>query len=125
MEINVPSNIPDGILAAPRFQSARTQIPAEIVNAHTNKDEADLIVISCGSKKTDEMESTAKSAYTGKIFKSKKELAEKSTKPWLILSAKYGLIEPDHIIETNYDKSISSHKDSYNLAEIIAPKLKP
>lgn len=42
----------------------------------------------------------AKAAYTGTMFKISKSIIEKySLEPWFILSAKYGLISPEKLIE--------------------------
>jgi hypothetical protein len=40
------------------------------------------------------------------VFKASRRYAERFAKCWLILSAKYGFIEPDFCIPQNYDVSV-------------------
>jgi len=67
-----------------------------------------LIVISCGKRKIWDENPTAsptkaQDAYTGTPFKVNKEYAEKFSGKWVILSAKYGFLEPDFVIPENYN----------------------
>lgn len=48
----------------------------------------------------------AKDAYTKPRFKEWKKYAERSGRPWFILSTKYGLIKPDTLIE-KYGRIVS------------------
>jgi hypothetical protein len=45
----------------------------------------------------------AKDAYTGSPFKVNRKYAEKFAERWVILSAKYGYIDPDFIIPGDYN----------------------
>lgn len=78
-----------------------------------------VVIISCGKSKNKVSKCTANDAYTGRSFLLKKEYAELSNTPWFILSAKYGLIRPQRIIDPNYDKTVSSAKDINELASKI------
>lgn len=74
-----------------------------------------LIVVSCGSskiwKKHPEAGPTwAKDAYQGVYYKLNKEYAEKFGDGWVILSAKYGFIEPDFVIPKEYNVTFNDRK---------------
>jgi len=67
-----------------------------------------LVIVSCGRKKIWDRHPTmgpvqAKDAYIGPPFKINKRYAEKFADRWIILSAKYGFIDPDFVIPENYN----------------------
>ena len=67
-----------------------------------------LVVVSCGRRKIwDRFPATgpvrARDAYIGAPFKVNREYAEKFADRWVILSAKYGLIDPDFVVPGNYN----------------------
>ncbi len=67
-----------------------------------------LVVVPCGKRKIWVRYPTAgltkaKDVYIGPPFKVNKEYAEKYSSRWVVLSAKYGFIDPDFIIPGNYD----------------------
>ncbi len=67
-----------------------------------------LVVVPCGKRKIwDRYPSAgptkAEDVYIGAPFKVNKEYAEKYSRRWVILSAKYGFMDPDFIIPRNYD----------------------
>lgn len=67
-----------------------------------------LVIIACGKSKIwdkypDAGPTAAKDAYTGSYFRANRRYAEAQGCDWMILSAKYGLIEPDFIIPGLYD----------------------
>jgi hypothetical protein len=67
-----------------------------------------LVIIAGGSWKIwdinpDAGPVSASDAYVGTPFKVNKEYAQRFGGRWMILSAKYGLIEPDFIIPRNYN----------------------
>jgi len=69
-----------------------------------------LVIVSCGSRKIwnqypNAGPTPARNAYTSSVFKVSRRYAEKFATRWLILSAKYGLIEPDFMIPGNYNRS--------------------
>lgn len=57
-----------------------------------------IALIGCGKLKAPSA-CAAKDLYTGPLFRTARTYAEKNCDGWLILSAKYGLLEPDRIIE--------------------------
>jgi len=69
-----------------------------------------LVIIPCGQgkiwdKQPDAGAIQAQYAYTGAPFKVNKEYAEYFADRWVILSAKYGFIDPDYIIPGPYNIS--------------------
>ena len=71
-----------------------------------------LVVVPCGKRKIWKRNlkagpTKAKDAYVGSPFKVNREYAEKFADEWVILSAKYGFIEPDFVIPEDYDVTFS------------------
>lgn len=69
-----------------------------------------LIIVPCGKRKIWDRDpahgpAKASDAYTGTLFRLNRAYAEKFGDRWLVLSAKYGFIEPDSIIPGPYDVS--------------------
>lgn len=67
-----------------------------------------LIVVPCGKRKIWDMYPSvgpvkAEDVYIGAPFKVNREYAEKYGSRWVVLSAKYGFIDPDFIIPKDYD----------------------
>lgn len=56
------------------------------------------IIIACGSKKRDHP-APARDMYIGALFRNARRAAEATGQPWWIMSAKYGIIPPDQVIE--------------------------
>lgn len=76
-----------------------------------------LVIVPCGKKKIWDIHPhagpcRAKDVYQGPLFKVCKEFAEKFAERWVILSAKYGFIDPDFVIPENYD--VTFNKPSTN-----------
>lgn len=82
-----------------------------------------IVIISCGKTKNQVPFCESKEAYIGKSFLMKKKFAEMTKLPWFILSAKYGLLRPETIIDPNYDKTIKSKEDIQNLADIVKDQM--
>jgi hypothetical protein len=79
-----------------------------------------IVIISCGkSKNIGCSNCLAKDAYNGRSFLLKRKYAELSGHPWLILSAKHGLLKPDTEIDPNYDITISTKDEIQQLASRI------
>jgi hypothetical protein len=75
-----------------------------------------LIIVPCGKKKIwDKFPKKghvyAKDAYISPYFKLCRKYAEKFADKWVIISAKYGFIEPDFTIPRNYDISFNNSKN--------------
>lgn len=69
---------------------------------------ATLVVVCCGKAKIWDVNraagpAAARNAYVGGPFRVNKEYAERFADRWVILSAKYGFIDPDFVISENYD----------------------
>lgn len=76
-----------------RTQSSVTNIVKPTQKAKLDFTDS-LILVSCvKSKRT--YAASAKDLYTSPLFTGMKNLAEASGSPWYILSAKYGLVDPD------------------------------
>lgn len=78
-----------------------------------------LIIVPCGKKKIWDINSIvgkvkAKDAYISNYFKLCKQYAERFADKWVILSGKYGIIEPDFVITANYDTRLFVSKKFEN-----------
>jgi len=76
---------------------------------------ATLVVVSCGKTKIWDLNpaagpTAARNAYVGGPFRVNKEYAERFADRWVILSAKYGFIDPDFVIPENYDVTFKDHR---------------
>jgi hypothetical protein len=74
-----------------------------------------LVIVPCGQskiwKKNPNVGPTkAEYAYTGPPFKVNKEYAMNFADKWVILSAKYGFIEPGFLIPEDYNITFNDHK---------------
>lgn len=56
------------------------------------------LLIGCGARKLDHA-APARDLYTGPLFRAARTYAEASGLPWAILSARYGLVMPEQVIE--------------------------
>lgn len=68
-----------------------------------------LVITSC-SKKKRSYKTTASDMYQGQLFKMVKKFAKTNNFDFKILSAKYGLLNPDEIIKP-YDKKLKNNED--------------
>lgn len=71
-----------------------------------------LVVVPCGSSKIwskfpESKATRADEVYIGPSFKVNRGFAQKFADKWVILSAKYGFIEPSFVIPENYDVSFN------------------
>jgi len=74
-----------------------------------------LVVVPCGMRKVWDVNpcagpTPARNAYVGAPFKVNREYAEKFADRWVVLSAKYGFIDPDFIIPENYNVTFKRPK---------------
>ena len=65
-----------------------------------------------------------KDAYVGPPFRVNRTFAERFADKWIILSAKYGLIDPDFIIPEDYDVTFTKPSTNPNTVEDIRKQLK-
>lgn len=63
-----------------------------------------MIVVGCGKRKLDRS-APARELYTGSLFVMARRYAEASGKPWVILSAAHGVIDPSVVIRP-YDQTL-------------------
>ncbi len=65
-----------------------------------------IIILACSGKKSADDRCSAGGLYRGEIFIKGKTVAATHNVPYWILSAKYGIIMPDDIID-NYDQKLA------------------
>jgi hypothetical protein len=81
-----------------------------------NHGEPWLVLIGCGKEKRETPAPvTASSLYTGPLFRARRAFAEGDTRPWMIVSAHYGIIAPHEPVLT-YDKRV----DELTAPEMVA-----
>lgn len=80
-----------------------------------------VIITGCSVKKLDS-KAPAREIYQGVVFKKVKNLTELQGIDFMILSAKYGLLQGSEIIEP-YDMAIKNKTDILKLQEIVIPQL--
>lgn len=66
------------------------------------------ILIGCGATKLTHAAPAAE-LYVGNLFRQRRAYAERSGAPWAILSAQWGLVRPERVLEP-YDVSMASKK---------------
>ena len=67
---------------------------------------ADLCLVSCGATKLPHS-APAKVLYTSDLFRKTRSLVDAKGWPWFILSAKYGIVAPEQVIEP-YEKTLNT-----------------
>jgi cytoplasmic iron level regulating protein YaaA (DUF328/UPF0246 family) len=91
------------------------------------KGERVLVITECSKKKlgyTSSIKAPAKQMYQGRLFKAVKNYCEKMGFDYLIISAKYGLLHPDDVIE-GYDMVLKTKRDIERIRPQVEEKLKP
>ena len=88
-----------------------------------------LVVVPSGRRKIWEMNpnarpTLAKNVYTGPPFKVNREYAEIFSDKWVILSPKYGFIEPDFIISEDYNVRFNDPKTNPILLSTLREQVK-
>lgn len=79
--------------------------PEEMIwDAFSNSLAPSFAIVACGRKKQGHAAS-ARELYTGRLFRARRECVESSGLPWFIFSAKYGMLDPDQVIEP-YDQTL-------------------
>lgn len=92
-----------------------------IVESYTSPKK--IVIISCGKRKNEQQQCPASEAYVGQSFKLKRIYAEQQKCPWLILSAKYGLLRPETPINPHYDKTINNEREVRELSNTIISQI--
>ena len=68
--------------------------------------EPDLVLLGCGKTKVPGTDPVpAADLYIGPLFQARRKFAEQQARPWLILSAKHGVVEPGCLLQP-YDTTI-------------------
>lgn len=62
-----------------------------------------VVILACSKKKVDLPRCRAGDLYLGQIYQKGKDIAERAGLPTWILSAKYGFLHPDTVVD-NYDE---------------------
>jgi hypothetical protein len=86
-----------------------------------------LIITGCTKEKlgyTNSIKAAAKKMYQGRLFRTVKEYAETMKLDYVIVSAKYGLIFPDDVIE-GYEKFLQTKEDVERIRPLVEKRLKP
>jgi hypothetical protein len=68
-----------------------------------------IYIVGCGAAKLDH-EAPARELYTGSLFVAARRHVEALGVPWLVLSAKYGIVEPDWVLAP-YEQTIPKRKE--------------
>jgi len=86
----------------------------------------DLIIVGCAKLKLKQEMVKARTLYISPLFRFRRAYAERKNRAWMILSAKHGLIDPDHYIST-YDLTLFdlTKADIKSLIERIRRRLLP
>jgi hypothetical protein len=74
----------------------------------------DLILVSCATTKGDDP-APARELYVSPLFRKSRAYAERTGRPWFILSAEYGLLTPDQVIAP-YERYLPATPPSYRSA---------
>ena len=72
---------------------------------------ADVLLVGCVKSKTAEAR-PARDLYTSELFARRREYAEASGVPWVVLSAEHGAVDPDEVIEP-YDRYLEDQPAAY------------
>jgi hypothetical protein len=72
---------------------------------------ADVLLVGCGKSKAVEAR-PARALYTSDLFARRRAFAETSGRPWVILSAEYGAVDPDEVIAP-YERFLEEQPAAY------------
>lgn len=84
---------------------------------------ARFLVIPCGKVKLDRP-APAGELYVGSAFRMARAAADATGRPWLILSARHGLLDPSTVIAP-YEQTLKTRGDVEQLARILAGQGRP
>lgn len=68
-----------------------------------------VYLVACSAGKVDADSVAARDLYNSQLFTLARRYAEKSSDPWFILSAKYGLLDPAQLV-ASYDESLNDKR---------------
>lgn len=104
-----------------RAVSGRTARRVENTSSMVARQAVDVVLVGCVKKKRPKA-SPARELYTSPLFDKRRRYAEASGRPWFILSALHGLLDPDRTIEP-YDMYLARQTAAYRrrwAAQVIA-----
>jgi len=109
----------DGVVVFSRSPSTRGRPPGRssrpkrrpLPVVRSTDSEVDLILMGCVSQKGDRPV-RARDLYVSPLWGKRRAYAEASGKPWLILSAEHGLVDPDEVVAP-YDRALASEPHMY------------
>jgi hypothetical protein len=104
-------------------QKSRVVVDSKSIKKSDDKLPNRIVIISCGKSKNRGPHCLAKDAYNGRSFLLKRKYAELSRYSWFILSAKFGLLKPDELIDPNYDVTVLTKSAVLQLASIIVKQI--
>jgi len=90
------------------------------------KEDKVLVITECTKEKLgydSSIKAPAKKMYQGRLFKTVRDYSKAMGFDYVIISAKYGLIFPDDIIE-GYEKVLQTQKDVKNIQSLVEDRLK-
>lgn len=99
----------------------------ENVLVSLKKGEKVLVITECTKKKlgyNSSIKTSAKQMYQGRLFKTVRRYCEVMGFDYVIISAKYGLLHPDDIIE-GYDMVLRTKEDVKRIQPQVDEKLRP
>lgn len=77
-----------------------------------------LNLVGCGKQKLDHA-APARELYTGSLFRAARRYVESRAEPWLIVSAKYGIVRPYDVLEP-YEQSLTRRERDVWAAKVAA-----
>jgi hypothetical protein len=100
--------------AADTRPTARPPAPDRAVAATAPTETADIVLVGCSSSKASGARPAAE-LFTGAAFTKACDLASHSGKPWYVLSAKFGLLDPAEVVMP-YDVYLADQLPQYRSA---------
>jgi hypothetical protein len=110
----------------PKF-IAKEQSEEENILATLKKGEKVLVITECTKEKLgydSSVKVPAKQMYQGRLFKAVRNYCEKMGFDYVIISAKYGLLHPDDVIE-GYEMVLKTKEDVERIRPQVEEKLRP
>jgi hypothetical protein len=110
----------------PKFIS-KEQNEEENILANLRKGEKVLVITECTKEKLgydSSVKVPAKQMYQGRLFKAVRNYCEKMGFDYVIISAKYGLLRPDDVIE-GYEMVLKTKEDVERIRPQVEEKLRP
>ncbi|MNK06931.1 hypothetical protein D3C87_248340 [compost metagenome] len=77
-----------------------------------------VYLVACSAGKVDADSVAARDLYNSQLFTLARRYAEKSSDPWFILSAKYGLLDPAQLV-ASYDESLNDLMVEAQLKRVV------